>query len=153
AGLWYLLEWLDTARWRDALIFAVCAALLWRVQLIFWPFYLVFGICLVERLWTRQTTVTWARAGALTAGIGLTLASVIVRALALYRQAPAHVVIALPSSTDLANSFKFGLIATFGGTAWFLNHLFGWKRWSGATPRYIPILACWLCQPLGLFAF
>src|SRR5262249_4595181 len=35
AGLWWLVKWLDSGRWRDAIGFIVCAALLWRVQLIF----------------------------------------------------------------------------------------------------------------------
>jgi uncharacterized membrane protein len=35
ASLYFLIEWLDTARWRPALLFPLFAALLWRVQLVF----------------------------------------------------------------------------------------------------------------------
>ncbi len=42
AGLYFLVRWLDTQRMWDAAVFLILAALLWRVHLIFWPFYIVF---------------------------------------------------------------------------------------------------------------
>jgi hypothetical protein len=50
ASLYFLVEWLDTARWRPALLFLLFAALLWRVQLVFWAFYPVFLIYTMVRL-------------------------------------------------------------------------------------------------------
>src|SRR3984957_8811118 len=50
ASLFFLVRWLDTARWRDALFFIVFAALLWRVHLVFWPFYAIFVIYLAVRI-------------------------------------------------------------------------------------------------------
>ena len=43
ASLWFLIRWLDSARWWDAALFIVLAALLWRVHLLFWPFYVVLA--------------------------------------------------------------------------------------------------------------
>ena len=44
AGLWLLIRWMDSGAWRDAILFCICAALLWRVHLGFWAFYPVFGV-------------------------------------------------------------------------------------------------------------
>ncbi len=55
ASLIFLIRWLDSAKWREALLFVVFAALLWRVQLIFWPFYLLFALYVVVRLASRNT--------------------------------------------------------------------------------------------------
>jgi len=38
ASLYFLIDWLDTARRRSAALFVLFAALLWRVQLVFWAF-------------------------------------------------------------------------------------------------------------------
>src|SRR5580704_17821176 len=50
ASLWLLIHWLDSARWRDAALFIVLAALLWRVHLLFWPFYIVLALYALVRL-------------------------------------------------------------------------------------------------------
>ena len=49
ASLLFLIRWLDSARWWDAALFIVCAALLWRVHLLFWPFYIVLALYTVVR--------------------------------------------------------------------------------------------------------
>src|SRR5580692_5292029 len=38
ASLYVLVRWLDSARWQDAAIFMLAAALVWRIHLIYWPF-------------------------------------------------------------------------------------------------------------------
>ncbi len=55
ASLWFLIRWLDSARWWDAALFIVMAALLWRVHLLFWPFYIVLSIYAVARLLRHET--------------------------------------------------------------------------------------------------
>ena len=50
ASLWFLIRWLDSARWWDAALFIVLAALLWRVHLLFWPFYIVLAVYALARL-------------------------------------------------------------------------------------------------------
>jgi hypothetical protein len=42
-GMWFLVRWLDKGEWRFAVPFAVFAALLLRIHLIYWPFYAFFG--------------------------------------------------------------------------------------------------------------
>jgi len=61
--LWFLMRWLDRAQWRDALLFLVAASLLWRVHLIFWPFYFVLVLYTVMRVMRHDTPVHWLQAG------------------------------------------------------------------------------------------
>ncbi len=155
ASLWLLVRWLDSASWADSLLFVVFAALLWRVHLLFWPLYLVFALYAVARLARGETRVGWLRAGAVFALLGIALAPVLVDALALYREARAHVAAPLPSLRDLAGSLKLPLLAVSGVGAWL------WSRRFGSSPdRALPswasltlIAGWWLCHPFGLFAF
>jgi hypothetical protein len=153
AALWFLVRWLDDGLWRDAVAFGACAALLWRVQLIFWPFYLVFGIYIIVRIAQGETPVTWSRAALVVLAVTLALAPVALRALALFREAREHVVIALPTQRDLVLSLKLGLVAIYGAIAGILAIAFRWKTSPLPASTYILIAAWWLCQPLGLFAF
>jgi hypothetical protein len=155
ACLWFLVRWLDSAAWRDALWFVVPAALLWRVHLIFWPFYLVFGIYTAERLIRRDTPVAWKRAAVVFALLGVALLPVLFQALALYRQAGAHVIVALPSVRDLVLSLKLGLVVVCEAGVWLASRAFRWRADGSPLPRSSRILIAswWLCQPLCLFAF
>ena len=55
ASLWFLIRWLDSAHWWDAALFIVSAALLWRVHLLFWPFYIVLALYALVRLLRHET--------------------------------------------------------------------------------------------------
>src|SRR5579872_2592823 len=57
-----LVRWLDRARWLDALLFVLFGALLWRVHLIYWPFYIVVALYTAARLARRETPVSWLQA-------------------------------------------------------------------------------------------
>ena len=61
AGLWFLVRWLDGARWRDAASFLVFAALLLPVHPLYWPFYLVFAGYAAARLVTIRVMPSAAR--------------------------------------------------------------------------------------------
>src|SRR5579883_2444594 len=52
-ALWALVRWMDSGRWSDAAWFVVAAALLWRVHLLYWPFYLVFAVYAGIRGWRK----------------------------------------------------------------------------------------------------
>src|SRR5580658_5358393 len=151
---WLLIRWMDSNRWLDAILFAVCASLLWRVHLVFWPFYAMFAAYAIVRLARRDTAVTWLRAGAAFALLGALLAPVAGGAASLFRNAGAHIVSPLPSVTDLAYSLKLGLLATCSVGAAILSR---WRRWpAGKLPAWSPlalIAGWWLCAPLGLFTF
>src|SRR5580658_2702790 len=153
-SVWLLIRWLDSNRWLDAILFAGCASLLWRVHLVFWPFYAMFAAYAIVRLARRDTEVTWLRAGAAFALLGVLLAPVAGGAAGLFRNAGAHVVSPLPGMTDLADSLKLGLLATCSVGAAILSR---WRRWpAGKLPPWSPlalIAGWWLCAPLGLFAF
>ena len=156
AGVWFLVRWLDEARWVDGLLFAVCAAVLWRVHLIYWPFYLVFAAYTVVRLANHETKVTWRRAAVIYAAIGAALIPVALNALALLSEAKAHVFVDhAPSFLELNRTFKWGLVAGCGGGAFVLSRLLKWPRtaaaFGGATLTLV--FGWWLMQPIALFAF
>ncbi len=156
ASVWFLMRWLDTDRWAYALGLLAAAALVWRVQLIFWPFYVVLGIYAVTRLIRGETDVTWLRLIAVTALLGVCLMPVLLQALVLFRQAGSHVVVAEPTLRDLLYSLKVGLVA--GGAA--CGILLYWVSRKLVVPAPVPtyssrvlMLVWWFAEPLCLFAF
>jgi hypothetical protein len=159
AGLWFLVRWLDSGGWGDALLFAAFAALLWRVHLLFWPFYVVFALYAVARLVRGDAGVGWVRAGVVFALVGAALVPVLFDALALHREVQAHVSAPLPGVRELVGALKLALVAMAGGGAWLLSRCLGWNRKLQATdhgPRatsYALIVGWWLCQPLCLFTY
>jgi hypothetical protein len=155
ASLWFLIRWLDSARWRDALLFVVFAALLWRVHLIFWPFYLVIAAYTLVRLARRETRVGYLRAGAIFTLLGIALLPVLVQALGLLRDAKAHVIVPPPSLGALTHALQWRLVMVCGAGAWLLRRLFRWQP-DPAPPSWASrtlILCWWLCHPLCLFGF
>jgi 4-amino-4-deoxy-L-arabinose transferase-like glycosyltransferase len=168
AGVLALVRWLDTARWRDGLLFALLAALLWRVQLVYWPFYLVFAAYAAARLLRRETPASWAKSGAVFGLVGAALIPVLLDALALFREAKTHVIAALPTLHVFEHALRWNVVLICGAGAWLLNKLWSqWGRAFGLPPGFGParrptpvsgttlvlIAAWWLCQPLCLFAF
>jgi Dolichyl-phosphate-mannose-protein mannosyltransferase len=155
AALYFLIRWLNGARWKHAALFALFAALVWRVHLVLWPTYLLFAIYAAVRLRTRDTAVRWWQAALIFAGIGVSLLPVLGEALAVNREAGTHVVVDLPTGADLFHTLKLTLVAKFclvaAALAWFL-------RWGRAQSISFPkgrtlILGWWLVQPLCLFAY
>jgi len=161
AGLFFLVRWLDSAQRRDALLFLVFAALLWRVHLVFWPFYAIFAVYAAARILRSETSVTWTHAGVVFALLLVTLVPVAFDAIRLVRDARAHVIVDLPALRDLRRTLKFLLIAQCAGGA-FLAALLLHKspnRWTGIRSGMPPlsslvlILGWWLWHPLALFTF
>lgn len=152
-GVWFLVRWLDTARWRHAVAFAALAAILWRVHLLFAPFYLVFVIYAAFRLARGKTVVRWGQAAAVFGAVLLALVPVGLRAADLFRHAQSHVIVAPPTVRDIANSLKYGLLLACGLGAWLVRRMVRWPAAPPANPdNAILILSWWLCQPLCLFA-
>jgi len=155
AGLLFLIRWLDSGRWREALFFALFAALLWRVHLLFWPVYLVFAIYALSRLLRGQARAAWSQVVAVTVVVGASLLPVAAQALALNRQASAHVVVPVPALSDLAKELKFAFILPFTAASALLAR---WLRWPRVPPAasfqsLVLVFTWWLCQPLCLYAF
>jgi len=155
ASALFLVRWLDTARRLDEFLFLLFGALLWRVHLIYWPFYWVLVAYAALRVARRETPVPWWQAAAVFALLGILLVPVLLEALAISRQANAHVIVPLPSLDDLRRSLKIGLIAQCAILACGLSALFRWGRNSKPLPlsSQILIFGWWLCQPLGLFLY
>src|SRR6202142_4226247 len=97
ASLWFLIRWLDSAHWWDAALFILLAALLWRVHLLFWPFYIVLALYALVRLIRRETPVGWPATLVVFGLLGAALVPVLLDALGLFRQATAHVIVAQPT--------------------------------------------------------
>ena len=155
AGLWFLVRWLDSGRWRDAWVFALFAALLWRVHLIFWPFYAIFAGYALIRLLRHETSVTWSKALAIFAVVAVTLIPVALEALRLLHDAKSHVIVKAPVLRDLRRTLKFGLVLPCAAGAFLLQRVFKWKR-QIAMPglgAWVLILGWWLWHPMALFAF
>src|SRR6201999_2768062 len=110
ASLFFLVRWMDTARWRDALLFTLFAALLWRVHLVFWPFYGIYALYVAARLLRKETEVSWPQIAGVSAMLILALIPVAREALRLVREAQAHVVVDLPLPRDLRRALKFLLL-------------------------------------------
>ncbi|HEX4808884.1 MAG TPA: glycosyltransferase family 39 protein [Bryobacteraceae bacterium] len=155
AALLFLVRWLDTGSWLHAAAYIVLGALLWRVHLIFWPFYVLFALYAVLRLWRRDTRVTWIAALAVFAVLGAALIPVLLSSLALMRNAKNHVVVPLPTLREFIRLIKLGQLASCGAIAWLVSRAF---RWTPDVPNpswsSLALLAgYWLCDPLCIFAF
>ncbi len=155
ASVLFLIRWLDSARWLDAVLFLLFAALLWPVHLLFWPFYMVYAVYAGVRLIRRETPVTWIGAAAVFAALALALAPVAMEALALLRQAKAHVIVLPPTWRDLKGTLKLGRIVSCVGLAWLVSFMGRWRR-DGARPSVAALSLIggwWLIHPVALFAF
>ncbi len=155
ASLWFLVRWLDTGRWRDALLFTCFAAILWRVHLVFWPFYAVFFLYAAARVLRRETSVSRSQIAAVAAMLTVSLIPIAIEAIHLAREASAHVIVDPPKAHELVRTLKFVLIAQLGGGALIASLLLRWRRDSAPPPfsSWVLILSWWLVHPLALFAF
>jgi Dolichyl-phosphate-mannose-protein mannosyltransferase len=155
ASLYFLIRWLDRARWKEAAIFAVLAALVWRVHLVLWPIYILFAIYAAARLIRRDTAVRWPQAALIFGLIGVSLMPVLGNALAIYREAKAHVVVDQPEGGDLVATLKLSLIAPVCAIAALLARRLRWPRVEGvgSADALTLILGWWLVHPLGLYVF
>ena len=155
ASLWLLISWLERGRWRDAVLFAIAASLLWRVHLVLWPVYVLFVLYAAVRIARADTRVGWPAACLVFGIVGVSLIPVLREAVALNTQAAQHVMASVPRLVDLSNQLKLGLV----GGAFAIAAVASWLlRWPAAS-RPIPweslalILAWWLCDPLCLFLY
>jgi hypothetical protein len=156
ASLYFLIDWLDTARWKSAALFFLFAALLWRVQLVFWAFYPVFPIYALVRLVRSSTKVGWIRAGLSGFVLAVALMPVAFEAVRILRNAGAHVIVPLPGIRSWLYSFPWKTVAYCAGLPWIAARLLKWRRDkapSAATSidAMTLIFAWWIWMPLCLF--
>ncbi len=155
AAAYFLVRWLDSSRWRDAALFLVCAALIWRIHLIFWPFYILLVLYALVRRASGDTEVGWGWMTAVFALLGISLTPVLWSALALLRDAKAHVIAPIPSLKELRRSLQFPLPLFCAATLFVLSRRGKWRRpMRRISPASLTlILGWWLVQPLALFGF
>jgi mannosyltransferase len=155
ASLYFLIAWLDSARWLDAALFAIFAALLWRVHLVYWPFYLAIKIYLLVRLIRGDTQVTWSRL--LPVGIPLIIALTppALDALTLARTGAAHAFAPLPTLHVFEHELHWNLPLLCVAAAWLLARLSGWRSTARGIgmPALSLILGWWLSQPVVLYLY
>jgi len=153
-ALLFLIRWLDDGRLSDGALFVIFAAMLWRVQLVYWPVYIVFALYAIVRVLKRDTGPSPLGVAVLFAIVGLTLIPVLLDALPLFREARAHVIVELPDVREIWNSLKIGLFLTCGLGALAFAYLFDLPRvlQRPQAPTVVILLGWWLCAPVGLFA-
>jgi hypothetical protein len=149
AALYFLVRWFDTREVWNAVRFLILAALLWRVHLIFWPFYLVFAVYALMRI---KDVPLWQVAGVFGV-LGVLLIPVAIRAVHLNAQAKEHVVVAEPGLLDLTYSLRLVLILGPAFVAWICSRFAPRERVVIPASAVALILGWWLLHPLGLFAF
>jgi len=155
-SLLLLIRWLDSGHVVDGLLFVAAASLLWRVHLVYWPFYGVYVAYTIARMVRGETKVRTGHAVLIYGLLGASLLPVAIVAVALNRQAAAHVIGPAPSLEDLTSAIKLGLIA---GSCTLAVLAARWFRWpqnpepvcSGSS--LLLIVCWWLLQPLCLFGF
>ncbi len=155
AAAWFLVRWLDTARWLEASFFVLCGALLWRVHLIEWPFYAVLGAYTLVRVVRGETPVRGWRVAIVYAVLIAALAPVAVTTLHLLAETKAHVIFENPPTwRDFRGAFKLLLVAGVGAGAWLLRLKFKWNTPQAPSLSALVLIAgWWVTQPVALFTF
>ena len=153
ACLYFLTQWLDFARWRDAGLFLLFAVLVWRVHLLYWPFYLVIGIYAVTRLARGEASGTrWPQWIAVLAAGTVLLLPTAIRALQLEHGAGSHVFVLPPTLHEFEHELHWNVPLLCGAAACLLAR-FTWPRFKIAATAWVLILSWWLCQPVSLYLY
>jgi len=154
-AVWFLVRWLDTARWTAAAGFALGAALIWRIHLIYWPFYMVLALYAALRVRLKRTAVGWGRLALVFGAAALALVPVARQAVSLEHEAGEHVIVALPSWRDLLHLLRWNVVLFAAAGAWLLRKLsrtgMDDEEPNDANLSTILILSWWLAPPILLY--
>jgi mannosyltransferase len=155
AGMLFLVRWFDESRWIDGVAFALCAALLWRIHLLYWPFYLVYGAYAVARLLSRDTDHRVARVVAVFAIIAAALLPVVMTAVGRLQGAESHVFSPLPTFRQFYYMIHVNVLLICGGAAWILHAFLKWRPSAApvTVPAWVLILGWWLMCPVCVFIY
>jgi hypothetical protein len=137
-------------------IAVVLAALLWRIHLFYWPFYLVYLAYAGVRLWKRDTPLDARRVALAAAILAAALAPVALNALKLSREAGAHAFNPQPTLRNLFYLAHGNVIAACLAGGWLLRRVLRWPVPTGQNPGVAAFALCfawWLACPLCLFAY
>jgi hypothetical protein len=160
ASVLFLIRWLDRGRWSDELIFAFCAALLWRIHLLYWPFYLVYPAYAAARIFARDTKAGAVQIAAAAVLIPAALAPVVLTALGRLTAAQSHVFNPAPSPRAFVYMIHVNVVLICGGVAWLLRHYARRTPDAGAPhagpvsrASWLLIVCWWLVCPVCLFGY
>jgi hypothetical protein len=154
ACLHFLIDWLDTARWKPALLFVLFGALLWRVQLVFWAFYPVFIFYTLLRIFRAGAKVSWLAALSVYGLLSVTLIPVALESLSILKNAHAHVFAPMPGLRASLLLFPWIPFALCAALPWLGSRLLKWRPPEPATPEALTLIAVsWIWMPLCLFAW
>jgi mannosyltransferase len=155
AGTWFLVRWLDDSRWIDGIAFALSAALLWRIHLLYWPFYLVYGSYALARIARRDTRVPVARIIAVFAVIAAALLPVALIAVGRLHGAETHAFSPLPKFRQFYYMIHVNVLLICGGGAWLLHVFLKWRPSAApvTVPGWVLMVGWWLICPVSLFLY
>ena len=155
AALLFLVRWLDSGGWRDALLFAASAALVVYIHLLFWPSCLVFVLYGAARVARGETPVNPKRAVLVFALYAFALLPVMAQTLSLLRDARAHVFAPLPSLWQFLRSLEPALVLGCAAALWLIARVRRWRPEARklSLSTVVLIAGWWLCQPVLLYAF
>ncbi len=150
--LYFLIRWLDSARWGDAAAFVFFAALLWRVHLIYWPFYLVIAIYAITRFFRGETAPPWFQWVVVALATMGSLIAPALNALELARAAQSHVFVQIPTLHAFEHELHWNVPLICAGLVWILAK-FAPPRDAVRPSAWILILSWWLCQPVVIYLY
>ncbi len=153
AGVLFLIRWFDHARGFDEGVFILLAALLWRVHLFYWPFYLLFAMYGAIRLFQRDTRVSKVQIAVALAATAGALAPVAGTAIRISGHAAQHAFNELPTLRNLFYLTHCPALLTLAVVAWIISRLLRWPP-PGARPEgQVLIFGWWLICPISLFLY
>jgi hypothetical protein len=156
ASVLFLIRWFDAGRWTDEMLFVLGAAALWRIHLLYWPFYLVYPIYAAARIRRRDTRASTVQIAVAALVIPAALAPVALTALGRLQGAQSHVFNPLPQARNFVYLVHLNVVLICGGVAWLVQRSVKWKM-AGAPPVSFPswtlIACCWLACPVCIFAY
>ena len=154
ASILFLIRWFDRGKWTDELIFVVCALSLWRIHMLYWPFYLVYASYGAARIRGGDVKASRTQIFSALALLIVALAPVALTAAGRLSGAQTHVFNPLPAPRTFLYLIHVNVVLICGALAWILSRFAKGRE----TPRvsstsWILILGWWLACPLCIFAY
>jgi hypothetical protein len=144
ASVLFLVRWFDEARWVDEAVFVALAALLWRIHLFYWPFYLVYAFYALLR--RGDTKVSGRQIAVAVVALAAALLPIALIALGIARGAASHSFVPPPTLRNLFYLAHAQIVLMCLAVAWW--------RGRGKLPKNLALLCCWwLICPVTLFAY
>jgi len=154
AALLFLVRWLDAAHGLDAAAFIVCASLLWRVHLLFWPFYLLAGLYTAVRMLCRETPAKVGQVALTWCVLLLSVLPLLQETLSLASEAPLHAFAPPPTLFALFQGAELPFLIVVGAAACLAALVGRWPSRSSPPVNAVVLAAGWLLiQPLAIYVY